>query len=382
MAYKLITESDPLEMKGIVVVLYGEPGIGKTSLAFTAEKPLLEDYDDGVKRSVGRKTSLRIDNWEDAAQFHISKDFETLSPKTLIIDTAGSLLDNYMASYVIRQDIKNARLGGELSLQGYGALKNVFKQFVNLVKGKGVDIIFVCHSETIKEGDNIKYIPGMTGGSYDILIAEADMVGYMESRNNKRTIRFDPTDRTIGKNTAELPMIEIPHYNDPGYQNFMQNIISKTKQKMFEFSEKHKEAMKFVSEFKAKIQEAKEFDSLVAFLPDIEKEINVGMKIQLQKIVVDKGMDFLQEGLDLITRTEEADEMRAISDTLPEIFREPYKRALWAKAKELGFDFDKQTNMFVKTESVQADNELVAADNQVIKGAGKTLKGRKNATKN
>jgi len=140
--------------------------------------------------------------------------------------------------------------------------------------------------------------------------------------------------------------------------------------------------MKFVSEFKAKIQEAKEFDSLVAFLPDIEKEINVGMKIQLQKIVVDKGMDFLQEGLDLITRTEEADEMRAISDTLPEIFREPYKRALWAKAKELGFDFDKQTNMFVKTESVQADNELVAADNQVIKGAGKTLKGRKNATKN
>ena len=50
MAFRIITEDEPLSLKGIVAVIYGEPGIGKTSLAFTAEKPLLEDYDDGVKR--------------------------------------------------------------------------------------------------------------------------------------------------------------------------------------------------------------------------------------------------------------------------------------------------------------------------------------------
>jgi len=221
MAYTIKTADEPLDIKGLVFVLYGEPGIGKTSIAFTAEKCILEDFDDGVKRAVGRKDFLAVEKWEDVIAFHNSEDFKALAPKTIIIDTVGTMLDNFVAQYVIRQDIKNARNGGELSLQGYGAMKSVFRQFVNNIKTQGIDLIFICHSESQKEGDNIKFIPKMTGGSYDILISEADMVGYMESRNNKRTIQFNPTDRNIGKNTAEFELIEVPHYTEEYYSTLV-----------------------------------------------------------------------------------------------------------------------------------------------------------------
>ena len=41
MALQIIDQDTPLEVKGIVTVLYGIPGVGKTSLAFTSKNPFL-----------------------------------------------------------------------------------------------------------------------------------------------------------------------------------------------------------------------------------------------------------------------------------------------------------------------------------------------------
>lgn len=50
MALKLFKSTDQLPMKNLLVVIYGQPGVGKTSLAFTAENPVLLDFDRGVER--------------------------------------------------------------------------------------------------------------------------------------------------------------------------------------------------------------------------------------------------------------------------------------------------------------------------------------------
>jgi hypothetical protein len=49
------------------------------------------------------------------------------------------------------------------------------------------------------------------GSSYDDLVTDLDLVGYLEAVGKKRTLTFDPTDRNDGKNTCNLPSVmELP----------------------------------------------------------------------------------------------------------------------------------------------------------------------------
>lgn len=393
MAYKIMNEFDPVDVQGIVMVLYGDYGIGKTSLAFTAEGPFLEDYDEGVRRCVKKKRYLKIAKWEDAVDFHKSQDFENLGIKTLIIDTAGTMLDNYIAQYVIKADTKNARNGGEISLQGYGAMKSVFNQFVNMVKSKGIDLIFVCHTEAQKEGDNIKFIPKMTGGSSDIMMRISDMVGYYESRNNKRTLNFNPTDRNVGKNTAEFDLIQVPHYDAPEFENFLAGLIAKTKAKMTALSNAQLEVLKAVEAWRGKI-EAAGISELEAMLPEIEKE-NQTVQISVLGLADKRYTSLLSDEIAVIAHPNEADQFYLGANNYPERYKTLFKHLLWNHCKKLGFTFEKETGKFIKpdqpteqpADQPAAQTEAPAPAPAEIPGAGKkrvskTKKTASNATEN
>ena len=77
--------------------------------------------------------------------------------------------------------------------------------------------------------------------------------------NGKRMIGFNTTDNYYGKNCAELPITEIPHYNDPKYDGFLARIIQTTKDKMNALSEEMVESQKKVDEFKKFIDDCNHF---------------------------------------------------------------------------------------------------------------------------
>ena len=86
MPLKIVSAAEPLPVETLVVTVYAEPGVGKTTLAFTAKKPLLLDFDKGARRAANRKDSVQIDAWADVAGL----DAETLSPySTIVVDTVG-----------------------------------------------------------------------------------------------------------------------------------------------------------------------------------------------------------------------------------------------------------------------------------------------------
>ena len=77
------------------------------------------------------------------------------------------------------------------------------------------NIIFVAHRDTRKEGDDTVFIPALREKSYNSIVTELDLLGYMEAKNEngrvKCTITFDPTNRNDGKNTCNLPSVmEVP----------------------------------------------------------------------------------------------------------------------------------------------------------------------------
>ena len=66
MALKIHRASDPIEVTQIKMLVYGQPGIGKSSFGFTAEAPLTLDFDDGARRSSFRQDIVQIGSWADA----------------------------------------------------------------------------------------------------------------------------------------------------------------------------------------------------------------------------------------------------------------------------------------------------------------------------
>lgn len=195
--------------RSIQMLIYGQAGVGKTTFALSAPEPLLLDFDGGVSRvNPGHRCdTVQISDYQEALDV-LKEDLSKY--KTIIIDTGGKMLD-FMASWILRSNEKLAKRNGMLTMDGFAARKAEFNRFCRLIRALGKHIIFVAHRTTQKENDQIRYVPIFGGSSYDDLVAELDLVGYIETTGRKRVITFDPTDRNDGKNTINMPQtVQIP----------------------------------------------------------------------------------------------------------------------------------------------------------------------------
>lgn len=193
----------------IKALIYGQAGTGKSTLALSAPNPLMLDFDGGVHRVnySHQGATVQVSCWEDCENV-LKEDLSAY--ESLVIDTGGKMLD-YMAEYIIRKNSKMGRSNGALTLQGFGERKGMFRQFCRAIMIMNKHLIFVAHRDTQKNNEDIRYVPLFGGSSYDDLVTDLDLVGYLEAVGKKRMITFDPSDRNDGKNTCNLPsLIELP----------------------------------------------------------------------------------------------------------------------------------------------------------------------------
>lgn len=233
----------------VIILLYGSPGCGKTSVANTAKNPILIDTDRGADRAAMRVDTLMASKWMD-----IENEKEAIKTyDTVVLDTCKSCLDEYISDFVVAQNYKLK----SNTLKRFGEMAEKFKDFVNFLRQNQSDIIFICHDKEQTEGDVVKHSPECTGQSKDLLLRIADQVGYVTMVNGQRTIVFDPTDTTIGKNVAQIPPMAIPSTDSIDFQNCMANIIDKVKKALVNKSEAQKEAQAALEEARKKVSEAK-----------------------------------------------------------------------------------------------------------------------------
>lgn len=216
----------------IKMLIYGQSGMGKSTLALSAPEPLLVDFDGGINRVDYEfiKDTVQVEKYEDILSLLNEND---LSPyETLIIDTGGKMLDA-MGEYIIRLNPKMAKRNGSLTLEGYGQRKREFTSLMKLIDSKKKNIVFVAHRQTEKQGELTRYVPLFGGSNYDSLATELDLIGYLVADDRKRTITFDPTSESEGKNTCNMPAVmEIPSLKDEkgniiGENNFLEALLSK-----------------------------------------------------------------------------------------------------------------------------------------------------------
>lgn len=286
----IIKKTDVFPKRPVIIVIYGTPGVGKTSLFNTSKNPILLDCDRGADRSINRQDTIVANSWKEVLQ----DEGEIKNYSTLGIDTAKATLDDFLMTHVIEQDYKLKTN----KLKAYGAIGDEFKLFVNRRRNEGVDIVVIAHAKEDKDGDIIKLSPDVTGQSKDLLLRIADQVGFLTMVNNKRTLTFEPTDKTVGKNVAKLPTMEIPDDTDPAFDTFMAEIIEKVKESIQRQTEDQKEALNKIRELSeaiALMEEAEQANAISEDILTLTKMQQAGIKAQFMARIKEVGIKYDKE---------------------------------------------------------------------------------------
>lgn len=369
--FQLIEADEAIKVKNIMVVLYGEPNTTKSSTGFTSENPILLDFDKGVHRAVGRKLVVKFKTWEEVQQFTASGIIKDREIKTLVIDTAGVMMDDFIALYAMKQNPVNQQKGGGLSIKGFGAIKEVYSKFQAECETFEVDLVLLCHSTDQQEGDNIKKRPKMTGGSYDILKQKADLMGFMEMQNNKPILIFSPTDRNVGKNAPGFPTLEIPHFTDPKYKTFLADIILKTKEHLNAMSEDQRIAVQKVENLNLLIADTEDIATLIGFEEEIST-LSKPVQIQLMKLYNEKyAALWIDQFVKDKTTLDEFNELVVMANKLSKELQKPIKANMVTTAKQKGFIVSVATKTFIDDPNAKSKPALPAPEEKLDDTTGK-----------
>lgn len=212
------------------VIIAGVPGIGKTTLGLSAPKPLLIDIENGCYRV---EAKYRTDTLIASSFAELKQDLSDgdLTPyETIVIDTGGKLLE-MLKPVVISKDPKNGKKDGNLSLQGYGAVKREFSAFINFIKSLNKNIVLIFHATEVNlDGDTTGLRIRVEGSTRDDVWDDIDIGGFIEMNGKKRTIGFSNCDRYYAKGTHGIHGIfDIPDLSNGGKNDFLTKLFNQIK---------------------------------------------------------------------------------------------------------------------------------------------------------
>ncbi len=259
MALRIIRSTDPITVSRVNLCIYAAPGLGKTSISFTADKPLLLDFDRGAHRAANRKDTVQVDRWEDVAS--ITAD-DLADFNTVVVDTAGRALDVLTAD-IIRRNPKAGR-GGALTLQGYGTLKAEFVAWLKHLNSLGKDVVLIAHMDEQRNGDEIIERLDVQGGSKGEIYKAADAMGRLSIRDGKHMLNFSPTDSQFGKNPGQLDPLEVPHPDRA--PEFLAGVIQQIKDKLNAMTEEQREAQAALEKWRTNLADVEDADGINALL--------------------------------------------------------------------------------------------------------------------
>lgn len=326
-----ITKStDIITVEHLIATIYAAPGLGKTSLAFTAHKPLLLDFDDGVYRSANRGDSVQVRNWSDVA--NITAD--DLKPyKTLVLDTAGRALD-VLSLDIIRENPKMGRSGGSLTLQGFGLLKDRFKAFTNLIRSFGLDIVMLVHVDEQKAGDELIERLDAQGASKGEIYKQSDLMGRLKIVNSKRTLNFNPTDTAFGKNPAGFAPLEVPNpARDP---EFLGRVLDEAKATLNRLTAAQTEAAAELAQWREQFEKLDGADGFNKMIATVATEASDPVRVNAGRLLVkvgrDKGLSFDGKAKQFVVKPKE-EKAEAAPEEKPAAAK-PVKRAAPKKVEK------------------------------------------------
>lgn len=237
------------EDKKIRILIAGYPGIGKSTLALSAPKPLHIDIDHGIDRIEPR---YRADYIQPKTYDEVLEDLvpENLTDyDTLVFDTGGKLI-SLMSLWAIKKDPKYGQRDGSLSLKGYGFVGKEFTRlmdycFYELKK----HIVMVFHAIEDKDGDQTKLRIKVEGQTKNNVWETQDLGGFVEMVGNDRTIGFSNCEKYFAKGTRGVSgVMRIPALGPTTPNDFLTKLFEQYNAKSAEETARQNEQKQIYDE--------------------------------------------------------------------------------------------------------------------------------------
>ncbi len=266
------------QKKRIRMLIAGYPGIGKTTLALSAPRPLHIDCDFGLDRVEARYRVpfIQPQSYDELLADLVPenlRDFETL-----VFDTGGQLL-TLMSLWAMKKDPKYGQRDGTLSLKGYGFVGKEFMRlmdycFYELKK----HIVMVFHAVEEKDGDNTRLRIKVEGQTKNNVWEPMDLGGFMEMHGNDRVIGFSNCERYFAKGTRGIKgVMKVPELGPDKPNDFVARLFdlyNKQAADEVRMAEEQKEAYEAVMEkgqaIIAKIEDANTANQAVEEMKQLE----------------------------------------------------------------------------------------------------------------
>lgn len=266
------------EDKKIRILIAGYPGIGKSTLALSAPKPLHIDIDHGIDRIEPR---YRADYIQPKTYDEVLGDLvpENLTDyDTLVFDTGGKLI-SLMSLWAIKKDPKYGQRDGSLSLKGYGFVGKEFTRlmdycFYELKK----HIVMVFHAIEDKDGDQTKLRIKVEGQTKNNVWETQDLGGFVEMIGNDRTIGFSNCEKYFAKGTRGVSgVMRIPALGPTSPNDFLTKLFeqynARSAEEMAQQNEQKKiydEAMEAVNTLVVTVTDAESANAAVPLFKGIK----------------------------------------------------------------------------------------------------------------
>lgn len=185
-----------LELGRSTWLVYGQPGIGKSTFANSFPRPLF-----GITERTQEHLKVFpffIDSWEDYLEMvKLLKGGEGKKFQTIVIDTIDLLYK--MCQTWAGEKWGFDHPGDEGHGKGWDKVNSAFHQGILALKQLRKTVIFVAHykeKEVKARGANYtKTVPFMTGSCWRVCTREADVIAFCDlhpATPNKRIFRFLP----------------------------------------------------------------------------------------------------------------------------------------------------------------------------------------------
>jgi hypothetical protein len=283
MSLRITKASEPVTVDRVNVCLYSAPGLGKTTMGYTAERPLLLDADEGSYRAKNRKDTVLVRSWSDMESIQ-KADVEPYA--TVIVDTAGRALDK-LTTAIIASNPKLGR-GGALTLQGYGELKSKFSAWMKMLNGFGKDVVLLCHMDEQRRGDDVIERLDVQGGSKGEIYKSVDAMAKLYIEGKRYLLDFSPRENAYGKNPAQFGILEVPY---PMPDGFLAGLITQIKEKINHLSAVQKDEHDLLDEWRIAIEECKTAADFNNYVPEATKA-GMSVKMLLHSRATKKGLVF------------------------------------------------------------------------------------------
>lgn len=269
--------------KKFSMILYGAPGVGKTTLALSAPNPVLIDFDKGVSRvrAYHRKLTIVCKTYEEVLTD--INDPAIKDCETIIIDTGGSFV-SYLQDWAMRDNPSvNRQKNGAISLKGFGAVKQEFQRFTNMVRDvMNKNVIYVFHSDEQKDKDgNPQQRLLCEGAARNIVWQPCDFGGYVQMIGNQRVVTFTPTQEFFAKGCYGIEgQFNIPGVGATDSNDFLAKLFDKARANIAAendvfapMKEQYEKVMAQVNEIIAGIKTAEDATKAATNIPNLEHSL-------------------------------------------------------------------------------------------------------------